>query len=277
MAKRASLALVLAIVVATTATLLAAPQATLILRSGDRVKGELVDMGGSGFTVRVRGAEQNIPTGDVAVIDFSGAAIPAAEAARIQDGRALVVLHNGDTFYGRLFDIGGNNPLRITFRTQDGDRDVNSDQVARIYLSRWEGMPSLGSPIPSVPSQPALDPGGDGIAIPANQCWTNTRMSVRQNQRVTFNGSGEIQLSADAQDVAGVAGSRRGSYAPNAPIRGALAGALIGRVGNGQPFGIGNQKAALPMPASGQLFLGINDDNCGDNRGQFKVSINMLR
>jgi len=277
MAKRASLALVLAIVVATTATLLAAPQATLILRSGDRVKGELVDMGGSGFTVRVRGAEQNIPTGDVAVIDFSGAAIPAAEAARIQDGRALVVLHNGDTFYGRLFDIGGNNPLRITFRTQDGDRDVNSDQVARIYLSRWEGMPSPASPKPSVPSQPDLDPGGAGIAIPASQCWTNTRMSVRQNQRVTFNGSGEIQLSADAQDIAGVAGSRRGRYAPNAPIRGALAGALIGRVGNGQPFGIGGQKAALPMPASGQLFLGINDDNCGDNRGQFKVSISMLR
>ena len=277
MAKRVSPALVLATAVAITATLLAAPQATLILRSGDRVKGELVDMGGSGFTVRVRGAEQNIPTGDVAVIDFSGAAIPAAEAARIQDGRALMVLHNSNTFYNRLFDIGGNNPLRITFRTQDGDRDVNSDQVARIYLSRWEGMPSPASPKPSVPSQPDLDPGGAGIAIPASQCWTNTRMSVRQNQRVTFNGSGEIQLSADAQDVAGVAGSRRGSYAPNAPIRGALAGALIGRVGNGQPFGIGNQKAALPMPASGQLFLGINDDNCGDNRGQFKVSINMLR
>jgi len=277
MAKRVSPALVLATAVAITATLLAAPQATLILRSGDRVRGELVDMGGSGFTIRVRGAEQNIPTGDVAVIDFSGAAIPAAEAARIQDGRALVVLHNGDTFYGRLFDIGGNNPLRITFRTQDGDRDVNSDQVARIYLSRWEGMPSPAPPMPSVPNQPGLDPGGAGITIPASQCWTNTRMSVRQSQRVTFNGSGEIQLSADAQDIAGVAGSRRGRYAPNAPIRGALAGALIGRVGNGQPFGIGDQKAALPMPASGQLFLGINDDNCGDNRGQFKVSINMLR
>jgi hypothetical protein len=277
MAKRVSLALVLATVAAITATLLAAPQATLILRSGDRVKGELVDMGGSGFTVRVRGAEQNIPTGDVAVIDFSGAAIPAAEAARIQDGRALVVLHNGDTFYGRLFDIGGNNPLRITFRTQDGDRDVNSDQVARIYLSRWEGMPPPAPPTPSVPNQPDLDPGGAGITIPANPCWTNTRMSVRQNQRATFNGSGEIQLSADAQDIAGVAGSRRGRYAPNAPIRGALAGALIGRVGNGQPFEIGDRKAALPMPASGQLFLGINDDNCGDNRGQFKVSISMLR
>jgi hypothetical protein len=56
---------------------------------------------------------------------------------------------------------------------------------------------------------------------------------------------------------------------PGAPIPGALAGALIGRVGNGQPFAIGDQTIALPMPAAGQLFLGINDDHCADNRGQF--------
>jgi len=280
MAKRVSLALVFATVVAITATLLAAPQATLILRSGDRVKGELVDLGGGGFTLRVRGVDQNIPTGDVAVIDFSGAAIPPAEATRIRDGRPFVVLHNGDTFDGRLYDIGGTNPLRLTVRTQDGDRDVNSDQVARIYLSRWEGMPGAAAGSGSAanrPSQPDLEQGGRGMSVPARQCWTNTGISVRQGQRITFDGSGEIQLSADAQDVAGVAGSRTGRYAPNAPIRGALAGALIGRVGTAPPFGIGDQKSALPMPAGGQLFLGINDDSCGDNRGEFKVQINTLR
>jgi hypothetical protein len=277
MAKRISLALVLATAVAITATLLAAPQATLILRSGDRVRGELIDMGGSGFTLRVGGVDQNIPTGDVALIDFSGAAIPRAEGDRIRDKGPFVVLHNGDTINGRLYDIGGTNPLRITVRTQDGDRDVNSDQVARIYLSPWQGMPTLTSAATDAPSQPGLDPGGAGITVPAGQCWTNTLMSVRKGQRVTFNGSGEIQLSADAQDIAGVAGSRTGRYAPNAPIRGALAGALIGRVGNGQPFGIGDQTFALPMAASGQLFLGINDDNCDDNRGQFKVQVNMQR
>ena len=94
---------------------------------------------------------------------------------------------------------------------------------------------------------------------------------------MTFNGSGEIQLSADQSDIAGVAGSRTGRTSPNAPLPAALAGALIGRVGNSRPFGIGDQKTALGMPATGQLFLGINDDHCGDNRGQFKVEINILR
>ena len=84
-------------------------------------------------------------------------------------------------------------------------------------------------------------------------------------------------MSADGNDIAGVAGSRTGRTAPNAPIPGALAGALIGRVGNSRPFGIGDQQSALPMPAAGQLWLGINDDNCGDNRGQFRVQINILR
>jgi len=101
--------------------------------------------------------------------------------------------------------------------------------------------------------------------------------SVRQGQRVTFLGTGEIQLSADPNDIAGVAGARNGRLSAGAPIPGALVGALIGRIGNGRPFGIGNQTVALTMPASGQLWLGINDDNCPDNRGQFKVQINFLR
>jgi hypothetical protein len=319
MAKRFLPTLVLAIAVAVTATLVAEPQVTLILRSGDRVTGELMDMGGSGFTLRVRGGNQNIPTGDVAVIDFSGAAIPQAEASRIQDGRAFVVLHSGDTFYGSLYDIGGTNPLRITFRTQDGNRDVNSDQVARIYLARWAGMPSSdtaasrsgtsgaqqggqgtrgqggqgtggqggqgtrgqggqgGQGTRGQGSQDALEQGGRGMSVPSNPCWTNTGIFVYRGQYVTFIGSGEIQLSRDREDIAGVAGSKTGRYVSNAPMRRSLAGALIGRVGYGRPFGIGDQQQALPMPDEGELFLGVNDDNCDDNRGEFRVQVNTRR
>jgi hypothetical protein len=277
MARRASVLFVFGIVLAATASLAAAAPATIILRSGDRVSGDLVDMTGGGFVINVRGAEQQIARGDVAAITFTNAQIPAAETGKIQDGRALVVLRGGDTFYGSLADIGGTSPLRLSFRTPSGDRDVNSDEVARIYFSRWQGMPESGGATPPPGDAPALDQGGAGMTIPANPCWTSTGRSVRRGQRVTFDGSGEIQLSADRNDIAGVAGSRTGRTSPNAPIPGALAGALIGRVGDSQPFGIGDQKGPLSMPAAGQLFLGINDDHCGDNRGQFKVQINILR
>jgi hypothetical protein len=56
----------------------------------------------------------------------------------------------------------------------------------------------------------------------------------------------------------------------------ALAGALIGRIDNGLPFGIGDQ-STITAPASGLLYLGTNDDNVSDNSGQFQVIISQGR
>jgi hypothetical protein len=55
---------------------------------------------------------------------------------------------------------------------------------------------------------------------------------------------------------------------PDAP-----AGALIGRIDNGQPFLIG-RNTSVRMPSDGTLFLGINDDNVSDNSGDFRVLLN---
>jgi hypothetical protein len=60
------------------ACLLAAPavaqeSATLVLRSGERVSGDLVDMGGADFTMNVNGQERRIPLGEVTVIDSPAA------------------------------------------------------------------------------------------------------------------------------------------------------------------------------------------------------------
>ena len=272
MARRVSTLVIVVILTAVAASLAAAAPATLILRSGDRVRCDLVDLNAGGFVVRVNGVEQRFAPGDVAAIVFTDTQIPASETSRVQEGRAFVVMNSGDSFYGSLADIGGTSPLRLSFRTADGNREVNSGEVARIYFLRWEGMTAAASP-----EQPALDPGGDGIVVPANPCWTNTGRTVRQGQRVVFTGTGEVQLSPDSNDIAGVAGSRTGRTSTGGPLPGSLAGALVGRVGNSRPFGIGDQTAALGMPASGQLFLGVNDDYCGDNRGQFKVQINILR
>jgi hypothetical protein len=276
MARRLTAFLVAGVLVA--AAVAAAAPATFILRSGEKLRGDLVDLNSAGFTIRVGGSEQIIPAGDVAVIDFTGAPLRPAELDRVRQGQALAVFHSGDVFEGRLVDIGGADPLRMTFRTPGGNRDVTSSELSRIYLSRWQGMPEGGAAT-QLPGQagPPLDEGGAGMSVPANPCWTNTARSVRRGQRVAFNGTGEIQLSADRNDVANVAGSRTGRTSPNAPIPGTLAGALIGRVGNGQPFAIGDQKTAMAMPSSGQLWLGINDDHCGDNRGQFKVQIDFQR
>jgi hypothetical protein len=89
---------------------------------------------------------------------------------------------------------------------------------------------------------------------------------------LNFTASGEIQLSADNNDTATAAGSSQ-RKAAGAPLPNANAGALIGRVGpNGPVFAIGDQ-ASLTVQETGQLFLGINDDETGDNRGEYRVKI----
>ncbi len=109
------------------------------------------------------------------------------------------------------------------------------------------------------------------IAVPGNRQWTATNIQVRDGDVVRFQSSGEIAFT-NSNDRAGVAGSPAQKYVAGAPIPGVLAGALIGRIGNGQPFGIGDQ-TTIRMPGSGTLYLGINDDNVGDNSGQFEVVI----
>jgi small nuclear ribonucleoprotein (snRNP)-like protein len=243
-------------------------QVTLVLRSGERLSGQLVDLSGSGFEMRVGGDTRQVPKNDVAVIDFtgSGQGFPADEVNKL-GATHLVVLRNGQTVSGELFDIGGTQPLHFTLKADNAQREIMSNEIARIYLAR----PTADLTTSGTTGATA---GPNQILVPGNRQWTSTGIVVGKGQTVLFEVTGQIQLSADTNDIAVSAGSQAGRKpTANAPIPSALAGALIGRIGvNGQPFGIGNQ-ASIPMPAAGQLFLGVNDDFVGDNSGQFTVTV----
>jgi hypothetical protein len=55
------------------------------------------------------------------------------------------------------------------------------------------------------------------------------------------------------------------------------AGGLIARIGDSGPFFLGDGGALGQVPASGRLFLGVNDDHLPDNRGEFRVTITIRR
>jgi hypothetical protein len=241
--------------------------ATIVLRSGEKVTGQLLDMGGAGFAVRVNGQERNIGTNDVAVIDFTGNGdLSDAEWAKISGGQG-VLLRSGDVVKGQLFDIGGTSPLRISLKTDAGDRELSSAEVGRIILAR----PSNAVATSGNAATPGV-PEGQGVAVPANQAWTPTGITVRKGDMLTFNATGEARLSTDTSDVATATGARSNRRSQTAPIPDVYAGALIAKVGNSAPFPIG-EKQTVPMPADGQLFLGINDDHVGDNQGGYRVVI----
>ena len=130
--------------------------ATLTLRSGESVNGQLIDLGGVGFTIRVNGADRRIAQNDVAVIDFTGGTMSDADWAKFA-GSPQVVLRNGQTINGSLDDIGGTSPLRLTVKTASGQQDLSSNDVARIIVAR----PANATPAPAATPQPA-QPGAPG-------------------------------------------------------------------------------------------------------------------
>ena len=111
------------IAVAVAVTLHAAAGAHFVLSSGEHVSGELVDFGASGFTVRVGGQTRVLRMGQVAVIDFTGGmSFPPNEVDQA-GGEHLLVLSSGQLIKGRLVDVGGTAPLRITFAHGGSNHD----------------------------------------------------------------------------------------------------------------------------------------------------------
>lgn len=253
---------------------------TALLRSGERVTGLFDGVGNGQVHVDVSATdERKLPIGDIALLDFVGAAqgLPETELREARGDDHLLLLRSGAATKGRLVGFEGTdrNPT-VVFRTTAGEeRRVPSSDVGRLYLGRFPGVapPAVDQPATTLPA-PVPTPGT--VSVTANQPWTPTGITVAKGQQVRFESGGQIQLSPDPNDSATTGGSKLGRRLTAGPMPGNLAGALIGRVGSGRAFGIGDQAGPLTMPDAGMLFLGVNDDNVGDNSGAFTVTVTPL-
>lgn len=276
MVKRTLLAAVCGVALLVTASLAQAQErATLTLKSGEQVTGQLIDLGGTGFTVAVDGQNRQIPRRDVAVITFAGGEMSSGDWAGYS-GKPEVVLRSGQTIQGRLSDIGGTKPLRLSIATSEGTRDIPSSQIARVVLARPANAPAetAGDVGGTTTTNQAVrrSAAGRTVTVSATSRWTATGIRVTSGQTIHFDSTGQVQMSMNPGDMAVPKGSLLRRNAKSAPLPEAPAGALIGRIGSGQPFVIGDQKT-ISAPATGNLFLGVNDDEMGDNEGSYQVVV----
>ena len=245
--------------------------ATLALRNGERPSGQLIDMGAGGFVLSVNGQDRQFPTSEVAAVEFVVGPLPSAAQAKVNAGQAIVLMRNGAILDGRLSDVGGTHPLRLTVDTPSGPREFSSNDVAQLVLAPLNNAPPVASQSGGAPVVEAPVPAG-AINVPANQVWTNTGIPVRRGQALVFNARGDIMISPTASS--GPNGSPAVTSATvRYPLQGVPVGALIGRVGNGAPFLIGTNTQPISMPGTGPLMLGVNDDILGDNSGNYSVNI----
>lgn len=279
MIRRIALAAVLAI--STVAAGLAATQATLILKNGERHSGTLVYKKDANFNLVENGQERSWPQSEVAVIDIAGGTPTADELSKLSSSdaeleRNMVVLRNGTIVHGKLYNINENDS--ITFDTKQGQRrDISFSDIARIYMSNAGARTVFNNIITGAGTATAttgVTPSVPGaVMVQANQQWTDTGLTVRRGDRISFQSSGTIKYGTSDDMSAGPDGASGASAlrGPQFPVAASPVGALIGRVGNSTPFPIGSNSAPITMPADGRLYLGVNDDNFGDNSGAFAV------
>ena len=244
--------------------------ATVVMRNGDRVRVDVRAMGAD-FTFRVDGQLRRVPIGDVVLLDFTGDSrnVTREEVNKVNAAKGgYVVMKNGETFNASLKDLTG-DPLIAHFTN---GRRANLSEVARVYTG-------LVSNVPGFPTQQAANPRSAApanartVVVPSNVQWTTAGFEVSRGQYLRFEPSGEIRLSTNGDDMGRAAGAVNGRTAVHATIPSIPVGVLIGRVGSGQPFAIGDTTNAIGMPANGRLFFGVNDDHVQDNSGNYVVKV----
>ena len=251
--------------------------ATFVLRDGKRVSGELSYKGGTSYTLN----GQDYPSSNIAIIAFVDGAPSAAELNQIptvdnnpsEHERHVFVTRSGELIFGKIYHISADGNTFTFDRREGGRHDIASDSLARVYVN-----PAAARSIyhnnnvnSEAAAAGAVGNGGRRVNVNAAQQWTDTGIDVTGGERLAFEASGEVRFGAAAGMTATPNGNEayHGNFsAPSLPV-----GALVGRVGNGAPFGIGMQTQPLAMPGSGRLYLGVNDDQFGDNSGAFAVTI----
>lgn len=116
-----------------------------------------------------------------------------------------------------------------------------------------------------------LGPGKD-VSVAAAAAWSGTGLQVTKGERLNITVAGQIGYGAKL--VCGPDGARRKAPDPNTIIGGQHA-AVIGLVaGSGTTFFVGADYNGV-APATGQLYLGINDLYLLDNSGHFTATVRL--
>jgi len=181
------------VVSACTTVAYAAQPVTFVLRNGERVSGELTYKGGTTYTLN----GTDYPSDNIAMIAFTPGDPSAAELQQIptvdnnpsEHERHIFVTRDGQIIFGKIYHISPDGSS-ITFDRREGGRqDISANNLARVYVNP-AGARSVYASLLGAGTANAVATGGvmspGAVSVAANQPWTDTGMTVKKGEAVTF-------------------------------------------------------------------------------------------
>ncbi len=110
------------------------------------------------------------------------------------------------------------------------------------------------------------------IKLFANKDWVDTGINLKSGQKILFLITGSISIKKDHKVFH--YGELNVKWDKNKQLPTQPTGAVIAKISEeGAPFYVGNNKAPFRIKKKGRLYIGINDSNFTDNKGNFIVFI----
>jgi hypothetical protein len=110
------------------------------------------------------------------------------------------------------------------------------------------------------------------VKLNGNEKWLNTGINLKIGQDILFSITGAIYINSKKKVYQNGELNVKWNKSKQLPVQ--PTGAVIAKIGkDGKPFYVGNNKTPIKTKDKGSLFIGINDFNFNDNKGDFIVKI----
>ena len=165
----------------------------------------------------------------------------------------IVKIGEGEAFYaGKSITFTATESGRIFLGVNDTDVGNNKGEfIAQVTIAK---------PVPE---------SSGGIKVPGNKAWTGTGVIFGKGRKLKIAASGEVLPNGVVKSgPEGV--TDRPDWDVYCVVKSKGHAGLIARIGNGLPFYVGNSFEYV-TDEPGELFLGVNDTDIGNNKGEFSV------
>lgn len=194
----------------------------------------------------------------------------------------LLALQDGGAVQVSTFD----GAIAVTAAGETQTVEPGYRVVAEAGVPPTEPQPYPYEEVLAVPVDLLPEPVSIPVTVASDAAWTDTGISVQAGQTLTFAASGAFNIcSGGDPDICrdmyvgpdgrwGPGAEVQPEYGDQYPIPSAFVGALIGRIGAGEPFLIG-EGARIVVAADGPLVLRVNDWRIEDNVGALVVQVRL--